>query len=356
MAHPVRKAFPGIYKAPADLLKDVQVAPEDPALKQLFGVTRDDLYEMSKRKGNVSDILGIADKPSRGSPATDNVKTPRNAQRLVSALEAARSNEGLWKGMHGWYTMDPAYHQLVADYGPEEGGRMFQRLNTLTGMSSPGSEVMTELQRGTAANMMNNLGRFDEFLQHGGTGKEIRGQGFPQELAGVDGHPYHSTSQAPAMDNYIRTGKVEMGSAKVPTYIGASTPPELGNFTDLPVADAHFTRALGLPDTRTAEKVYDHSMSMGEYKALAPWYRDRVASQAGIESVPAQAIHWGLFGPQTGVTTPVGSPKLELLARGIMETARRLGVSPEKARDLVLSGKAHAYRDGGFVSALAAAA
>ena len=353
--HPVRKAFPGIYKDPRALLEDVRIEPEDPALKQLFGVTRDDLYEISKRKGNVKDILGIEGKVSRGSEATDNIKTPRNAQRLLDALDVARTNEGLWKGMHGWYTMDPAYQQLVRDYGPEEGARMFQRLNTLTGMSSPGSEVITELQRGTAANMMDRLGRFDEFLEKGGIGKDKRGQGFPQELQAVDGHPYHSTSQAPAMDNYLRTGRVEMGSAKVPTYIGASTPPELGNFTDLPVADAHFTRAVGLPDTRTAEKVFDHSMSMGEYKAVAPWYRDRVAAQAGIESVPAQAIHWGLFGPQTGVTTPVGAPKLELLAKGIMETARRLGVSPDVARDLVLSGRAHAYREGGLVSAIGTA-
>jgi hypothetical protein len=76
---------------------------------------------------------------------------------------------------------------------------------------------------------------------------------------------------------------------------------------------------------------------------------------ADLESVPAQAILWGLYGPQTGVTTAVGAPKLELLARGIMETARRLGISPEKARDLVLTGKAHAYEQGGFVSAIEAA-
>ena len=354
--NPVRKAFPGIYKDPRALLDDVRIEPEDPALKSLFGVTRDDLFEISKRKGNVDDILGIKGKPSRGSEATDNIKTPRNAKRLVDALEAARTNEGLWKGMHGWYVMDPAYQYLVREYGEELGGRMFQRLNTLTGMSSPGSEVITELQRGTAANMMDNLGRFDEFMSQGGMGKGTRGEDFPQELKAVDGHPYHSTSQAPAMENYLRTGRVEMGSAKVPTYIGASTPPELGNFTDLPIADAHFTRAVGLPDTRTAEKVYDHSMTMGEYKAVAPWYRDEVASKVGIESVPAQAIHWGLFGPQTGVTTPVGAPKLELLARGIVETARRLGISLEQARDLVLTGKAHAYRQGGYVSALGAAA
>jgi hypothetical protein len=356
VAHPVRKAFPGIYKEPAALLRDVRIEPEDPALKQLFGVNRDDLFEMSKRKGNVKDILGIEGKSSRGSEATDNVQTPRNARRLVNALDAARTNEGFWKGMHGWYTMDPAYQQLVKDYGPEMGGQMFRRLNTLTGMSSPGSEVMTELQRGTAANMMDNRGLWDEFMMFGGTSKGDRGHNFPREIAGVDGHPYHSTSQAPAMDKYLKSGKVEMGSAKVPTYIGASTPPELGNFTDLPIADAHFTRAVGLPDTRTAQKVYDHSMTMGEYKALAPWYRDQVAAQAGLEGVPAQAIHWGLFGPQTGVTTPVGAPKLELLAKGIMETARRMGISPDRARDLVLSGKAHAFEQGGLVSAIGHAA
>jgi len=355
VAHPVRKAFPGIYKQPGQLLEDVQVAPEDPALKAIFGVTRDDLFEMSKRKGTVKDVLGIESKAVRPSEATENIKTPRNARRLVNSLEAARSNEGLWKGMHGWYVMDPAYQYLVKAYGPEEAARLFTKFNTLTGMSSPGSEVVTELQRGSAANMMDNLGRFDEFMNKGGIGKELRGSDFPQELAAVDGHPYHSTSQAPAMEKYLRTGRVEMGSAKVPTYIASSMPEELGTFTDLPVADAHFTRDVGLPDTRTAEKVYDHSMTMGEYKSVAPWFRDEVAHASDLESVPAQAILWGLYGPQTGVTTAVGAPKLELLAKGIMETARRLGVSPEVARDLVLTGRAHAYEQGGLVSAIGAA-
>ena len=44
-----RVAFPGIYKRPDEIAREASemVAPESPMLKQLFGVTRDDLYELS---------------------------------------------------------------------------------------------------------------------------------------------------------------------------------------------------------------------------------------------------------------------------------------------------------------------
>ena len=346
---PVRNKFPGIYKDPRDLVKEVTVAEEDPALKRLFGVTRDDLFQISKRKGNREDILGLKGMKTRGSEATDAVKTKKNKQRLLDALEEAGKRRDLYEGMHGWYVMDPAYDWLVANFGKDAAKDYYTRFNTFTGMASPGSEVNTELQRGTAALMMDNLGRFDEFERFGGISKEIRPKNAPQELRAVDGHPYHSTSQAGPMRRYIDKGEVEMKSAKVPSYIAASGVPDTGFMTDMPVADAHFTRALGLPDTRRGEASTAHSMIPSEYKALGPWFRDEVAHNAGLESVPSQAILWGTFGPQTGVTTAVGAPKLELLAKGIMETARRLKITPEQARELVLTGKAHAYEQGGLV-------
>jgi len=58
--------------------------------------------------------------------------------------------------------------------------------------------------------------------------------------------------------------------------------------------------------------------------------------------VPAQARMWGTYAPQTGVDTPVGAPKLELLAQAISERAQKLGIDPQKLRDDVLTGKAHA--------------
>ena len=58
----------------------------------------------------------------------------------------------------------------------------------------------------------------------------------------------------------------------------------------------------------------------------------------GLESVPAQARAWGTFAPFTGVDTPVGAPKLELIAEKIMQTARQTGKSPEEVRDAYLMG------------------
>ena len=137
-----------------------------------------------------------------------------------------------------------------------------------------------------------------------------------------------------------------MDSPKVPLYIEASGVPQTGFQTRTPVGDAHWSRAVGLADTRGKatrkgkEVVPDASVTNPEMSMLAPWWRDEIAGPMGLESVPAQARAWGTFSGQTGVTTPIGAPKLELIADQIMETSRRLGISPEAARDLVLTGEA----------------
>jgi hypothetical protein len=150
---------------------------------------------------------------------------------------------------------------------------------------------------------------------------------------------------------------MQMSSPKVPMYIEASGVPETGFQTATPVGDAHWSRAVGLADTRGAktikgkEVVPGASVSNPEMSMLGPWWREEIAAPLGLESVPAQARAWGTFSPQTGVTTPIGAPKLELIAKQIMHTAKRMGVSPETARDYVLSGKTYAgKKKGGNVS------
>jgi hypothetical protein len=353
---PVSMPYPGIYKDPRVIASEAgkQVAPESPALKELFGVTRDDLYEISKRKGNAEPKIKTKS-GARGSATAAKIMNPDNEQRLLDALGEARGQEGLWKGMHGWYVMDPAYKRTEELAGPEAARGLYDRFNTFTGMSSPGSEVLTEINRGTAANMMNNLGRFDEYVKFGGMAEDKRGTNFPPELRDVIGHPYHSTAQALPMQNWIDKGEVDMGSPKVPLYIQSSGVPETGFQTSLAVPDAHFTRAVGLSDARNSKNP-GASMKMPEYQDVGPWWRDKIAAAAELESVPAQAIAWGLFSPQTGVTSPIGAPKLELLAQRIMERAAKLGLDPKVVRDQVLLGQQHAVNPAtaGIIPMLAA--
>jgi hypothetical protein len=138
-------------------------------------------------------------------------------------------------------------------------------------------------------------------------------------------------------------------------------PVELGTQTNFPVGDAHFSRAIGLPDVRPL--VYNKktgryepnvaSWSMPEAMELQSWWADQVAGPVGLQAVPGQALLWGAGAPITGVDSPIGATKLELLADLIMKTAARLNVSPERARDLVITGQAYAgYADGGLVSYL----
>lgn len=353
VVNPERIAYPGIYSNPRELVQEAasRVAPENPLLKQLFGVTREDLFDISQqgtRAGNITDVPFKTAVNPKGAAHATQVMNPRNVQRLQDIVAEAKQQPELYKGMASWYTMDPLYQRFVDIYGPDRAIGEYNKFNTLTGMSSPGSEVLTELNRGTAANMMDTAGRFAEFRKYGGLPEHKRKADFPSELAGVTGHPYHKTAQSGPMEKYLETGLLDMGSAKVPSYIHASGVPETGFQTQWPVGDAHWSRLVGLPDVRGAttkkgkESVPNASASVPEMVSLGPWFNQKIAQPMGMEAVPAQAVIWGAGSGATGVTSPIGAPKLELLAQQIGETARRLNITPEAARDLIIRGQAYA--------------
>ena len=345
VTNPERVLKPGIYQNPRQLAAQAaeRVAPEHEALKQLFGVSRGDLYEIGgrgTRQGNIDPVLFDPVKNPKGSYAADAVMNPRNAQRQIDALAEAERFPGLIHGPDSWYVMDPMYQRMVQLVGPERAKAEYQKFNTVVPMFSPGSDVLTEINRGTGANMMITRGEWPAFLKYAGMREKDRGRGFPEALRDVQGHPFHKTSQAGSVErSYI--GDAPMMDPKVPLYIQASGVPETGFQTKLPVPDAHYTRSVGMSDVRKNANPGE-SMSMSEYREVGPWYRENVASPLGIEAVPAQARQWTLYGPQTGVDTPLGAPKLEILAQKIWERAAKLGIDPRTLRDDVLTGKAHA--------------
>jgi predicted GNAT family acetyltransferase len=348
-----RVAFPGIYNDPRQTISDANqmVGPEDPLLQQLFGVSRQDLSDIALgRQGNDIGTLPGAKPGGTGAASARAVMTPQNEQRLIDVLNEARGTP-LHTGMTGWYSMDPLYERFRQIFGDEDAPAKYAKFNTLMGMASPGSDVATEIGRGTSAHWLDAQGRFPDFQKYAGIANDARpGIGdFPPDMLGVPGHAYHLTAQAGPMADYLRTGSIQMQSPKVPMYIGASGVPETGFQTDMPVGDAHWARGVGLADTRNPRTskgqdiVPASSASTPEMQTLGPWWRDRVAAQAGYGAVPAQATAWGAFAPYTGVTSKIGAPKLEILATQIGKAAERLGVSPETARDYILTGKAGAY-------------
>ena len=347
---PTTVAYPDIYMRPDKLVARAKVAPEDASMQRLFGVSRDDLYEMSRRPGNLEGMpFKTAAKP-KGARHASQVMTPENETRILDILSEAEKRPDLWKGMHGWYAMDPAYNRLVELVGPEQAKYHYGRLNGFMGMSSPNSEVLTEINRGTGANWLAEQGRFGDFQRLGGLADYKRGADFPDDMRAIQGHMVHSTAQAGPMAKSLDRGFVDMDSAKVPSYIWASGVPDMGFQTQWPVGDAHWSRLVGLPDVRGFKRDKKSglmvpngaSASVSEMVSLGPWWRDKIAGQAGLESVPGQAIVWGAGSNATGVTSPIGAPKLELFSQQIMKAADRMGVSPESARDMILLGKGHA--------------
>tara|TARA_R110000868_G_scaffold279154_2_gene539181 strand:- start:24 stop:881 length:858 start_codon:yes stop_codon:yes gene_type:complete len=275
---------------------------------------------------------------------------PQNTERLIDLLRTTeREAPDLYRGMKGWYVLDPMWQRLAKLVGPEEATIRFNRSNMFGGLESPNLDVVNETRRAAAANYMHELGKFDDWQQYGGLKAKVRQeQGLIPELEGVPGRVGHKRASA-SQRNVIETGEHGMNSPKAPLYISASGTPETGFQTSVPVGDAHWSRGIGLGDVRTG-KVSDASVTTPELQALTPWWRD-ISSSAGLEAVPAQAIGWGAFAPQTGVKTGIGAPKLEIITNLIQQRAAKTGKSPEQVRDEYLLGQER-FKQGGEVGGL----
>lgn len=327
-----RKAFPGIYGDPREIVDNVPVAPENPLMNELWGVTRADLADIADRKGNMGFQLPGTRPNSRGAKSAGPITNPANTRRLTNILEYARDTP-MGVGMRGWYVGDPMQDRLRELTGStEEAARRYDRLNNFSAMASPGSDVMTEINRGSFAHWLDAEGRFEDFMKYGNATSR------PDDLKGLMGHPYHTTAHVKPMAKYREHGEIISTAPKVPTYHRSFGTPETGFQTRLPVGDAHWSRGVGLADTRT-NKDFRKSASHPEMVSLGPWWADDVAAEAGLEGVPAQATLWGALSQATGVDSPVGSPKLELITDAIGNTARDRGMSPALVRDKYLMGE-----------------
>ena len=338
---PKRMAFPGIYANPREIadLAASRVIAENPLLQRLWGVSREDLNAMAAQRGpGMQSKAFLAAANPKGSEAALNAMTPRNAQRLTDVLGEAGQRPGLAHA-DAWYVMDPMYQRLEQMFGPEEAVQRYHHLNSMTSLASPSSDVLTEINRGTGAHWLDTQGRFQDFVDYGGN---PIGKGGPADMAAIKGHAYHSTSHAPPMASYREAGSYTSPAPKVALYSEASGVPQTGYQWNMPVGDAHWSRAVGLADTRGGASSFDASFSGSEAQTMGPWFRDKVAAPLGIQAVPAQARLWTVMGPQTGVNSPLGQGKLELFSQQIGKAADRMGVSPETARDMILSGEAHA--------------
>jgi hypothetical protein len=344
-----RKTIPGIYDDPREIVERASraVAPESEAMQQLFGVTREDLADIAMSRAPTNYLPPGAPARPRGTDYAELVMQPANTNRLVDILGESLDSP-LRPGMTGWYIFDPVYNRLKELVGEDEAQKMFLDLNTLTGVHSANAAVANELTRGSAMNWLNREGRLDDYLRFGG---KAGLPGSPIDMATIPGHMAHKTAHVVPALRYLETGELSR-EAKTPAYIASSMPPELGTNINFPVGDAHFVRGIGLSDVRPETKDPTSrfaSWSMPEAMQLSDWFARDVARRAGLPGVPGQALLWGALSPTTGVKSKIGAPKLEILSDLIMQTANRLRITPEEARDMVLTGKAYAGKaEGGL--------
>ena len=77
---------------------------------------------------------------------------------------------------------------------------------------------------------------------------------------------------------------------------------------------------------------------MAEMMQIGPWFEKMMQEQFGKTSPWGQAIMWGAGSRQTGVKTPIGKTKLEIIADHIARRARERNMSIPEARDRILAG------------------
>jgi hypothetical protein len=343
---PLRSAYPGIYDDPKQIMSRVKTAPEDPIMKELFGKDRKALHDDAVARGDVapSSVSGVKEgERARGSAAAKNVMTDENAERIRNTIAAFKEHDlSAYHGMVGWYEMGALHDAVQRVLGKGKlADKAYSRLNTFMGMASPGSEVESELSRGTAAHMMASKGEFGKFERYGGNPSTRAAMKNAPELAEVPGHPYHSTAHTIPMRRFVETGEGAR-APKTAAYIAASENPKSPAYQNkVLVGDSHFSRGVGLSDVRSA-KDFSGSVSGPELGTLHPWYHENVAKPSGLPATSAQAVQWGALSAETGVTTPVGAPKLELFARAVKKAADRLGITPREALERIIKGTAYA--------------
>lgn len=343
--NPTRSIFPSIYDDPRTLaqLAASRVGPEDPMLQRLFGVSRGDLFEMAleREKTGLGNLPPPTMAPTKGSEAAiAKVMTPQNVQRYVDALTEARKYPGLMQGGYGWYVQDPLFQQMERVVGTQRALLEYPQFSAFQGSHSPGSNVLTEIHRGTTAYQAAKEGWLADYIQYGSKKKGVEiPPDIEARLAGVPGHLAHGSQTSGLRD--ILAG-VPMDTPKTTPYVNAAGVPQTGYSWQIPTLDAMMARSLGMSDVRTAKTLNEiqGSITPPELASILPHYR-RMAEQAGMNPVGAQGVGWTLFGPQTGVETALGAPKLELQAQQIARRARETGKSPEQVRDEGLQGLEH---------------
>lgn len=344
--NPTRSIFPNIFDDPRALaqLAASRVGPENPMLQRLFKVSRGDIYEQAldrERTLGLGNLPPPTMAPTRGSEAAiAKVMTPQNVQRYVDALTEARKYPGLMQGGYGWYIQDPLFQQMERVVGTQRALQEYPQFNAFQGSHSPGSNVLTEIHRGTTAYQAAKEGWLADYIQYG---SKKKGVPIPPDvearLQGVPGHLAHGAQTSGLLD--ILAGR-PMDTPKTTPYVNAAGVPQTGYSWQIPTLDAMMARSLGMSDVRTAKTLNEiqGSITPPELASILPHYR-RIAEQAGMNPVGAQGVGWTLFGPQTGVETALGAPKLELQAQQIARRARETGKSPEQVRDEGLQGLEH---------------
>jgi hypothetical protein len=330
-----RVAFPKVYRDPRVIVDEsAQMVPvEHPLLKQLFGVDRQGLDDMTREMP-----ANLASEIYRSNRTPEHVKGvmgKKNTQRVQDILGIA-AEDPRFAGSYGWYQSDPLLKMFQSIHGEEEGARLFDRFTQLGAGMSPSSAVPTEIKRASVANMMDMRGGLSDFMD-------------PKNMPAGYGHAYHTTAHNAAVKNILGTGDFRPQDLKMAPKTRVYYGSRLGTNLDVPVADAHYVRGIGLADVRPATKADDFgsSISNTELGPISDWYNKAVKT-LDMRASPAQALQWNAMGTSTGVDTALGVPYLELLSSRVGDLAAKEKVLPMDVLQSFIRGERH-LANGGLV-------
>lgn len=345
---PERKQFQRVYADPRASVERAaaRIAPENPMLEPLTGMTRRDFDEIMLERGRRGQAEGMFEIPeTRGAKYMGNIMTPANEQRLMDAMALGMADPRL-AGSYGWYANDPLLEMYKKLWGPEKGLEEFQKFMARGSAVSPSSPVDAELRRASLMGLLETGGRQGEFIEGNLTSPARVSAAFPdifptEESAKGYSAIYHGTAHRPGLRRLEERGTFYPINPKtgVPeTFLGAPKTPlyneaKLGRNVRYAVPDAHHMRNIGAVDVRPTpggkQPLNIGSASGPEAIQQARWFDD-LTQRMGLSGVGGQALNWNLFGPATGVKTDLGKPFVELVIDAAQRETVKQGLRPTK--------------------------
>jgi len=286
--------------------------------------------------------------PARGVP-------PRMAEALADPNVRAKLRNVVRAGQevmpNSWYRTSPLYERFVAEYGPEEAARQYERLMQITASTSTKNPVPSNIKAASYYNYLANQGLpipdkpapgYGSLAQgqHVAAVREFLDRGALDPLKNPKRYSFAENLLGNETPVTIDTHNMRMLgiASKDPRFLALSVPVGEGtNKTYFKPRQAFEQGDLSLKEALDRPVYWSSAPEKNEYAAYEK-AQQAMARRMGITPAELQEKMWVGAATKTGLGSPP-EPFLQTFANRINYTAMRMGVDPKIVLDQFVKGK-----------------